>query len=356
MKTIVHVVGNRPQFVKLGVLYHELSTNDLLQQIVHTGQHFSYNMSELFFRELKLPEPVMNFNIQRSSASVFIGETSDALQTYLSKQKGIVVFVYGDTNTTLAAAIAARRCNIKLIHFEAGVRTHNSSMPEEINRILTDRLSDVNYCCTDKNYDTMQQEGFGTAIASEVIKSGDLMLDAFLNIPASEKRISIHSEYIAATIHRDATLGNKERLHHIVRGLNNVHKFMPVVMPVHPHTKKKMADYGCEPLFDIIEPMGYSDMKNLLANATYIVTDSGGTSREAYFLKKRSLIIMDNPFWPEIIENDCSLSTSANEQKILSGVMSLSSLIPDFSTNLFGDGTAAKNIHRHLNTYLAAAK
>ena len=114
-----------------------------------------------------------------------------------------------------------------------------------------------------------------------------------------------------------------------------------------------MAEYGFKPLFDLIEPLGYPDMKNLLEHAAYIVTDSGGTSREAYFLKKRSLIIMDNPFWPEIIASNCSFSTLANQEKILSGVNSLSSLLPDFSTNIFGDGTAAKNIHSHLNAYLA---
>lgn len=355
MKTIVHVVGNRPQFIKLSVLFHELSGDDSLQQqIVHTGQHFSYNMSGQFFSELKLPEPVINFNIQKNSASLFIGEASDVLQAYFSQQKKIVVFVYGDTNSTLAAAMAARRSNIELIHFEAGVRTYDYTMPEEINRILTDRLSNVNYCCTDKNFAVMQQEGYGKAIDSEVVQTGDLMLDAFLNIPSSEKRISKHSEYIAATIHRDANLGNKEHLSQIVSGLNKVHKSIPVVMPVHPHTKKKMAEYGCKPLFDLIEPLGYSDMKSLLSNAAYVVTDSGGTSREAYFLQKRSLIIMDNPFWPEILATNCSMNTSANEQKILSSVLSLSSLIPDYSTNIFGDGTAAVNIRRHLNTYLAA--
>ena len=354
MKTIVHVVGNRPQFIKLAVLFHELAGDNFLQQqIVHTGQHFSYNMSEQFFTELNLPEPAVNFNIQRSSANLFIGEAADALQAYFLQQNDIVVFVYGDTNTTLAAALAARRCNIKLIHFEAGVRTYDYCMPEEINRTLTDRLSDVNYCCTDKNFAVMRQEGYGTVIASEVIQTGDLMLDAFYNIPSSDIRVCRHSEYIAATIHRDANLSNKEHLAHIISGLNEVHKSIPVVMPVHPHTKKKMADYGCKPLFDLIEPLGYPDMKNLLEHAAYIVTDSGGTSREAYFLKKRSLIIMDNPFWPEIIASNCSLSTAANQEKILSGVNSLSSLVPDFSTNIFGDGTAAKNIHSHLNAYLA---
>lgn len=339
------------------MLFHELSHNDSIrQEIVHTGQHFSYNMSEQFFKEFNLPEPVINFNIQRSSANLFVGEASDALQNYFAQQKDIVVFVYGDTNSTLAAAIAASRCNIDVIHFEAGVRTYDFSMPEEMNRILTDRLANVNYCCTDKNFVVMQQEGYGSVIASEVIQTGDLMLDAFLHIPTSEKRIALHAEYIAATIHRDANLCNKDNLAQIVSGLNELHKSMPVVMPVHPHTKKKIAEYGLDTSFDVIEPLSYPQMKNLLANATYVITDSGGTSREAYFLKKRSLIIMDHPFWPEIIQNNCSLSTSANEQKILSGVQSLSSLEADFSTNLFGNGSAAKEIHRHLNTYLAHTK
>jgi UDP-GlcNAc3NAcA epimerase len=226
-------------------------------------------------------------------------------------------------------------------------------MPEEINRTLTDRLANVNYCCTNKNYSVMLQEGYGSVIASEVVQTGDLMLDAFLKIAPSAKRISIHPEYVAATIHRDANLGNKDHLENIVSALNELHKFVPVVMPVHPHTKKKIAAYDIKPLFDLIEPLGYIDMKNLLANAAYVITDSGGTSREAYFLQKRSLIIMDNPFWPEIIAQNCSLSSAANKEKILAGFLSLSSLIPDFTTDIFGDGSAAKNIHRHLNDYLA---
>lgn len=201
----------------------------------------------------------------------------------------------------------------------------------------------------------MQQEGYGAAIESQVLQTGDLMLDAFLKIPASEITNSHHQEYIAATIHRDANLCDKNQLSNIIGAFNELHKSIPVVMPVHPHTKKKINDYGQEPLFDLIEPLGYPEMKTLLANSAYVITDSGGTSREAYFLEKRSLVIMDNPFWPEIIEKNCSLSTTANKQKILSAFSSLNSLAPNFNTHIFGDGTAAKNIHRHLNAYLAGA-
>ncbi|MEO6582809.1 MAG: UDP-N-acetyl glucosamine 2-epimerase [Ferruginibacter sp.] len=355
MKTIVHVVGNRPQFIKLAVLYNEISGNESSQQqIVHTGQHFSYNMSGLFFKELHLPEPTINLNIQSSSSNLFIGETSEALQAYFLQQNNIIVFVYGDTNTTLAAAMAAKRCNIPLVHFEAGVRTYEFNMPEEINRTLTDRLSDVNYCCTGNNYAIMRQEGYGTVIDSQVALTGDLMLDAFLKISHSDKRIATHPEYIATTVHRDANLCDKNALVNIVKALNELHKTIPVVMPVHPHTKKKMSEFGIEALFEVIDPLGYPDMKNLLANASYVITDSGGTCREAYFLQKRSLIIMDTPFWPEIIAQNCSLSCSANKEKILSHFLSLDSLHPDFGTNIFGDGNAAQKIHLHLNAYLAS--
>ncbi|MCY7292156.1 MAG: UDP-N-acetylglucosamine 2-epimerase, partial [Ferruginibacter sp.] len=149
MKTILHIVGNRPQFIKLAVLYNELAKHGgIKQKIIHTGQHFSYNMSVVFFDELNIPHPTINFNIQKASPYLFIGETANALYNYFLLQKNAIVFVYGDTNTTLAAAMAAKKCSLPLIHFEAGVRTYDNSMPEETNRILTDRLADVNYCCT----------------------------------------------------------------------------------------------------------------------------------------------------------------------------------------------------------------
>lgn len=352
MKKILHIVGNRPQFVKLAVLYRELSSSAVFtQSIIHTGQHFSYEMNDLFFEELNIPAPAVNFNIQNLSPNQFIAAAADALQDYFSRERNSIAFVYGDTNTTLAAAIAAKRVNIPLVHFEAGVRTNDNSMPEEINRLLTDRLADINYCCTQKNLDNLIAEGYGTAIHSKPFLTGDLMLDAFLQIEPAKAAHELPAEYITCTIHRAANLQNKENLRHIIEGLNTLHKTIPVVMPVHPHTQKKIAGYGLATEFITRPPVGYPQMKQLLRNCSFVITDSGGTSREAYFMQKRSLVIMDKPFWPEIIEAGCALQTNAIADDIITNAAQLSSLNADFNSSLFGNGNAAKNIHQQLTEF-----
>ena len=335
--------------MKLAVLYKELESSSFQQSIIHTGQHFSYEMNGLFFKELQIPEPVINFNLQHVSANQFIGLAADALQEYFARQKDAVAFVYGDTNTTLAAAIAAKRTHTPLIHFEAGVRTGDPSMPEEINRLLTDRLADINYCCTRNNFDQLIAEGYGSSIASTPLLTGDLMLDAFLQIEPGAVEKELPAEYVVCTIHRAGNLQNRERLNQVIQGLNALHQTVPVLMTVHPHTQKKIAEYGLETSFIALPPVGYPQMKKLLQGCSYVITDSGGTSREAYFMQKRSLILMDQPFWPEIIAAGCSLQTNANA--IVQQASLLADLTPDFSTAIFGDGHAARNIHRHLTEY-----
>ncbi len=348
----MHIVGNRPQFIKLAVLYRQLALDaGLEQKIIHTGQHYSYNMSELFFKELTIPEPDVNLSLAGADPALFFDEAVNAIGSCLQKEKEAAVFVYGDTNTTLAGAKAANKNGSTLLHFEAGVRTYDNSMPEEINRVQTDRLADVNYCCTAKNLFTMEAEGFTKNKKTPVVLSGDLMLDAFLQIEPSANSLTTHKDYIVCTIHRQANLSDPARLKQIINTLNQLHKTIPVVMPLHPHTKLNLERYGLIPDFDLLPPLGYPDMKSLLKGSQYIITDSGGTSREAYFLEKKSLIIMDHPFWPEIIEASCSLSCAADESAIIKQFDLLPALEANFSGNIFGNGKAAINIHQHLIQY-----
>ena len=350
MTTILHIVGNRPQFIKLAVLHKELSTvPEFSQKIIHTGQHWSADMSDIFFSELKIPSIDIQLQpIESVSADEFIGQTSTLLQKYFGSQKNSVAFVYGDTNTTLAAALAARRTNTPLFHFEAGIRTGDNSMPEEINRILTDRIADTNYCCTNHNYSTMLSEGYSSTIKSRVIVSGDLMYDAFVRTSFTDSsKITSEKNYVLATIHRVSNILSKPNLENIVDGLNDVHKNIPVIMPLHPHTKKRMEEYGLQPNFTILDPLGYPAMKGLLLNSLYVITDSGGVSREAFFAKKKSLIIMEKPFWPEIIDESCGINISPN-QSLKKVVDKLSMLNSDFSNPIFGNGNAAKVIKEDL--------
>lgn len=351
-QTIIHIVGNRPQFIKLAVLYDAIAKHTNLNQvIVHTGQHSSAVMSDVFFSELFIPSPDVQLHIEATTADEFIGKTAAQIYTFLLPRKeDDWVLVYGDTNTTLAASLAAKRSGKKLIHFEAGVRTEDVSMPEEINRVLSDRLADIHYCCTQKNVDTLYKEGYGSAITSQVVHSGDLMLDAFLHITLSDKKIATASDYVACTIHRAANITNRENLQQIVDGLNAIHQQMEVVVPLHPHTAKRLKEFEIDTHFTAIEPLGYGEMKRFICDAHFVITDSGGASREAFFAKKKSLVVMEHPFWHEIVEASAALHCGADTGMIVSKFNSLSTLQPEFDKPIFGDGKAAINIAAHLNS------
>lgn len=349
LKTIFHIVGNRPQFIKLAILYKELFHAGFSQKIVHSGQHSSAEMSDIFFSQLALPEIDFLLQLQNAySPETFIAEASISLEEYLSSYRDSYVFVYGDTNTTLAGATAAHQLHIPLFHFEAGVRTGDKNMPEEINRILTDRIANTNYCCTEKNYSKLVAEGYGTTIKNRVKLTGDLMYDAFLKIPFETHKKIAEKNYVAATIHRAANIGLKDNLSAIIDGLNSIHKEIPVVMPLHPHTRKRIDEYGLNPEFSIIDPLGYPAMKTFLINCSFVITDSGGAAREAFFCKKESIIVMEYPFWPEIIEAGCSMNVPAHALQLYESFFKLPTLCPDFETPIFGNGNAAELIREDI--------
>lgn len=351
-KTIIHIVGNRPQFIKLAVLYNTITKRtDFNQLIIHTGQHSSAAMSDIFFDELAIPSPDVQLHIEAAAADEFIGKTATQIHSFLSARKeDDHVFVYGDTNTTLAASLAAKRSGKKLLHFEAGVRTKDAAMPEEINRILSDRLAGIHYCCTQKNVETLQKEGYGSVIPSQVIHSGDLMLDAFLHIAPSDRNITGSANYVACTIHRAANITNRENLKQIADALNTIHRQTEVIVPLHPHTAKRLKEFGIHTLFTTIEPLGYREMKCFICNSDFVITDSGGASREAFFAKKKSLIVMEHPFWYEIVEAGAALHCGADKEMMMQTFNLLPSLQPNFDNPVFGDGKAALHIAEHLNT------
>ena len=350
MKTIIHIVGNRPQFIKLAILHKEISyTNSLPQKIIHTGQHSTREMSDVFFSELQIPNVDVQLQLKYAgNADEFVGQASTLLQQYFISNRDSIVFTYGDTNTTLAAAIAARRSATPLFHFEAGIRTGDTSMPEEINRTITDRIASTNYCCTAKNYATMISEGYGSAIPNRLQLTGDLMYDAFLRTSFAEKNPVTEKNYVLSTIHRASNILDKSNLTTVIMHLNKIHEEMPVVMPIHPHTRKRMIEYGLQANFILLDPVGYPAMKTMLSDCTYVITDSGGLSREAFFCKKKSMIIMEKPFWPEIIEAGCSINSPTVIKQLQEAFFKLPFLNSDFDTPLFGNGNAAKLIQEDL--------
>jgi UDP-GlcNAc3NAcA epimerase len=349
----LHIVGNRPQFIKLAVLHKEIALSDFFsQKIIHTGQHKSSQMNDIFFDELKIPPPDIQLDCCNTHPDGFIAEVSKQLQEYFASCRECIVFVYGDTNTTLAAAIASTRSGVPFFHFEAGIRTGDKSMPEEINRILTDRLAQTNYCCTAKNYSTMMSEGYGSSIPGRVLLSGDLMYDAFLQT-FRKGNVNIEADFVVATIHRASNILFPDSLAAIIDALNKIHDEIPVIMPLHPHTEKRISEYGLNPSFKILDPVGYLQMQKLVNGCRYVITDSGGVSREAFFFKKKSIIIMENPFWPEVIEAGCSINVSPNTSNIEQAFNQLSQLVPNFNLPIFGDGTAAKFILKDLQDLYA---
>ncbi|WP_018628943.1 UDP-N-acetyl glucosamine 2-epimerase [Niabella aurantiaca] len=353
MKQIIHIVGNRPQFIKLAVLYKAIAERGIARQVIlHTGQHSSHEMSGVFFNELALPDPDIQLRIDNSDPDLFTATAIRQLQQYLAGAKASAVIIYGDTNTTYAAAIAAARTGQPLHHFEAGVRTGSLKTPEEINRLVADRLSTTHYCCTPNNLQTLRAEGFGTAIRSTPVFTGDLMLDAYLKIPGKETFRIKETSYIGCTIHRAENILIRENLEAIIAALNDIHRQIPVVVPLHPHTQKKIAETGAAVLFRIVAPLGYPEMKAFIKRADFVITDSGGVSREAYFAAKRSLIIMEHPVWPEIIRSGAGLSCSPDAAAILSSFSRLPQLTPDYETAVFGYGNAAQNVCDHLTDSL----
>lgn len=354
MTTIIHIVGNRPQFIKLAILHKEFAASEsVVQKIVHTGQHSSQQMSGIFFSELEIPVPDRSIEISAGTTNeVFIANTTHHLLEYFLNFPGAIIFAYGDTNTTLAAAMAARRSGNPFYHFEAGIRTGDNRMPEEVNRIIADRFADVNYCCTQLNYDKMIAEGYGSAIPGRVVLTGDLMYDAFLHIKAAEENIIEATNYVACTIHRAGNILSREHLAGIIDGLNDIHEKIPVFMPVHPHTQKRIEEYGLQPHFLTLPPIGYPEMKTFLQRATFVITDSGGTAREAFFCQKRSVVVMEKPFWPEIIYENCSIQSSPSRSALTEAFSQLPSLDPNFHAPIFGMGDAARLIKEDILHHL----
>ncbi|MDP4130981.1 MAG: UDP-N-acetylglucosamine 2-epimerase (non-hydrolyzing) [Bacteroidota bacterium] len=349
---IMHIVGNRPQFIKLALLHKELSLRDAPGIVLHTGQHFDENMSDIFFSQLRIPSPKHFLSINRMSHNVMIGNMLIQIDQILGKEKPALVIVYGDTNSTLAGALATCKRNIALAHVEAGIRTGNALMPEESNRYLTDRMANYNFCCTYQGVKNLEQEGFGpNGNGPRIYNTGDLMLDATLSFakmaserPAILKGTGLPGNFVLASIHREENRENPDYLRNIILALNSIHVETPVLMPVHPKTKDLLRKYAIETSFTVLEPLGYLDMLSLLQKCSSVITDSGGLSREAFFMRKPTLVIMQFPFWPELfIHGNCARSDAQTED-ILRKHQGLLETNRSFDINIFGDGHAAEKI------------
>ena len=356
--TIAHIVGNRPQFIKLALLQRALTRHTGVQsRVIHTGQHFSDNMSAIFFREFGLPAPDHQLNIHSLSHNGMIGQMLIALDAILTAEPPDAIVVYGDTNTTLAGALAAKKRGIKVMHVEAGIRTGEETMPEESNRYLSDRLADLNFTVTALGRDNLLKEGLAD---ERILNTGDLMLDAALlfarraidesTLPAT--LVPDGRPFVLSTIHRAENTDDPGALAAILEALHEINKEIPVILPIHPRTKQVIETHRLP--FGLIStpPLGYLDMLALMQAARYVVTDSGGLAREAFFFQKSSVVVMNKVFWPEIEENSPSLAATADTARILHQFHTMASSNKAFRTGVFGNGQAAEKISQGILNYL----
>lgn len=347
---IIHLVGNRPQFIKLAMLDAALQKYaQVTQVIVHTGQHFDVNMSDIFFDELQIPHPTYQLQINKLGHGAMLGHMLIEIETILLKEKPDWVVVFGDTNTTLAGAIAAKKLHIKLAHIESGVRTFNEAMPEESNRYLSDRLATINFCCTAENVEQLKKEGYTSdSIRSFVVNSGDIMLDAIIahkdkiaGRPIIDSLQIRNEKFVLATIHRAENIENITHLKHIISALNKINTDTKVIMLLHPNTKNILLQENITATFTTIDALGYLDTQALINAATYVITDSGGLSREAFFYNKPTVIIMEKPFWPEIIAHGNCIQAYPTIENILHKFSIIHQQQKQSDISLFGDGNAA---------------
>jgi UDP-GlcNAc3NAcA epimerase len=308
-------------------------------------------MSDVFFNELHLANPHYELGINQLSHNQMIGAMITALDEVIEKETPDLIVVYGDTNSTLAGAIASKKRNVRLAHIEAGIRTGDEQMPEEANRYIADRLADVNFCCTYLGVENLKAEGlFRTDKSSGVHLCGDLMLDAVKIFgPQSLKReiskLPLQgTPPILATIHRQENNEDPIKLGNIVKALNKLNQDTPVIFPLHPKTKAVMEKNKIRMEMCTCEPLGYFDMLHVLQKSSLVITDSGGLSREAFFLNKPTLVLMQYPFWPELFIHGNCLPCSSDPDEILRQHLALSNSSRPFNIDIFGNGHAAENI------------
>ncbi len=351
MTKILTIVGARPQFVKAAAVSREISKHqEIAEKIIHTGQHFDKNMSDIFFEEMKIPKPAYNLGINSLSHGAMTGRMLEKIEEIIIVEKPNILMVYGDTNSTIAGALAAKKLHIKVAHVEAGLRSFNMLMPEEINRILTDRISDILFCPTNQAIENLKNEGFDN-INCKIVKSGDVMQDTaiFYSNLAKKPQFDIPEKFILTTIHRAENTDNPERLKAIFDALETISENITVVLPLHPRTKKIIASMGIAPKkIQIVEPVSYLEIVYLEKHCSMLMTDSGGMQKEAFFFHKPCLTLRDETEWVELVENGYNKLVGANEKLIISSVEEMLNKHIDFSVDLYGNGKASENIVENL--------
>lgn len=356
---IITVIGARPQFVKASVVSRAIEASGIAEVVVHTGQHFDYNMSQVFFDQMQIRKPSYNLDIHGLSHGAMTGRMLEAIEKILISEKPQLMLVYGDTNSTLAGALAAQKLGIPIAHVEAGLRSFNLSMPEETNRILTDRISSLLYCPTQVAVNNLKAEGFDN-FDCQIQQVGDVMLDAAIYYGTQSafkstisSSLNLNKKFVLATVHRQENIDNHANLKGIIDALNIINKTTQVVAPLHPRTKKVIADLNLTPQFTIIDPVGYLDMVELLKRCELVITDSGGLQKEAFFFKKGCVTLREQTEWTELVDGGFNTLAGAKLEQIIDAFKKMENNLASFNVNLYGNGKASNKITQSIKQYLA---
>ncbi|WHX40242.1 UDP-N-acetylglucosamine 2-epimerase (non-hydrolyzing) [Mesobacillus sp. AQ2] len=345
------VIGARPQFIKAAPVSREL--RKLHTEIyVHTGQHYDKNMSDIFFDELNIPKPDYHLNVGSSTHGKQTADMLEGIEQIIFDEKPDYLLVYGDTNSTIAGAMAAAKLHIPVIHIEAGLRSFNKRMPEEINRIMTDHISEYLFCPTDTAVQNLKNEN----VARNVFNVGDVMYDAVLyNRNLSKEKSTIltdhrleKGEYYLITVHRAENTDDPANIKNIIEAFSKIEG--KKVWPIHPRTRNILSGMGLDlslvPDLQIIDPVGYLDILSLVSNAKKIITDSGGMQKEAYFLEIPCVTLREQTEWVETLEDEANILTGTDVGKILEAIQK--DVRPSYK-DYFGDGQASAKIVQHFN-------
>lgn len=353
---IVTVLGARPQFIKAATVSRACAAAGVHEVIVHTGQHYDANMSQVFFDEMDIPAPHYRFDINSLAHGAMTGRMMEKVEDVLMQEKPDCVLIYGDTNSTLAGALAAVKLHIPVAHVEAGLRSFEMRMPEEVNRILADRISKWLFCPTQTAVDNLQREGYGN-FPCTIIKSGDVMFDAvqFYRLKANASNARVHLQlgngpFVLATLHRAENTNDTNRLAAIADALNEIATYATVVLPLHPRTREYLQKNDIALNAKIVEPLGYFHMLSLLHECQLVLTDSGGLQKEAYFFGKYCITLRDQTEWVELVDVGANTLAGADTGVIVEAFQKHRHTTVNVDANLYGDGRAAEKIVAELQS------
>ena len=336
---IASIIGARPQFIKASPVSAKINlTSSISEVIIHTGQHYEAKMSDIFFDEMLIPKPEYNLNINQLEYGPMVKKMLNEICALLLKENIDGVLVYGDTNSTLAGSLSAKKLDVPLFHVEAGLRSFDRSMLEENNRIITDHLSSLLFCPSNNSVKNLKDEN----LKDGLILSGDVMYDVYKKFsPYKDNLIEDFKapRYILSTIHRRENINSFEKLLAIFESLNKINNTLKIVMPLHPHTKQKIEKYKIESSINFIEPQGYLSMISLLNNSEMVITDSGGLQKESYFAKKKCIVVRERTEWIELIDQGTNIL--CKPKNIYEAFSEISKKESNFSKNLFGNGKAS---------------